>query len=141
MKGKLSYLLMLLIITLAACGQSPDEQLQSEIKTVSSWTATAQMAAEAWSKGDVPHAYARRTLETAQENFHETTEALKETEEIPANQKSQAEEQISGLRQTINQMQTAVESDDKQALAQSLDHLNKQKQALEAFTKSAGRGY
>jgi len=129
---------MLPIITLAACGQSPDEQLQSEIKTVSSWTATAQMAGEAWAEGDVPDAYARRTLETAQENLQETAETLKTTEEIPANQKSQAEEQINSLRQTLNRMQAAVESDDKQSLAQSLDQLNEQKQALEAFAKSAG---
>src|SRR5215210_2541871 len=97
MKRKLSHLLMLPIITLATCGQSPGEHLQSEMKTASSWTATAQMAAEAWTRGAVPHTYARRTLETAQENLQEAAEALKEAGEIPADQKSQAEEQISGL--------------------------------------------
>ncbi len=88
MKRRLSYLLLLPIITLTACGQSADEQLQAEIKTVSSWTATAQMAGEAWTKCDVPDAYARRTLETAQDNLKETAESLEEIEEIPANKRT-----------------------------------------------------
>lgn len=138
MKRRLCYLLLLPVIAFAtACGQSADEQLQAEIKTVSSWTAAARMAGEAWTKGDVPDAYARRTLETAQDNLKETADALEETEEIPANQKSQAQEQINNLRQTMNKMQAAVESGDKPALAQSLDQLIKQKQVLETSAKSA----
>ncbi len=138
MKRKLSYLLLLAIITLAtACGQTPDKQLQAELKTVFSWTATAQMAGEAWAKDFVPEAYVRRTLKTAQDNLQETVETLKEAEEIPANQKSQAQEQISRLRQTINKMRAAIESGDKPALAQHLDQLTKQKQELEASLKSA----
>jgi len=131
---------MLPVITLAACGQSSDEQLRSEIKAASSWAATAQMVAEAWTKGEVPHAYARRTLETAQESLQEASDALKEAEGIPAGRKSQADEQIGNLRQTVRRMQTAAEGGDKESLAQSLDQLDGQKQALEAFAKSAGAG-
>lgn len=130
---------MLPIITVAACGQSPDEQLQGEINTAYSWTATAQMAAEAWERGAVPHAYVRRTLETAQENLQETADALKETEEIPADQKSQAEEQIANLQQTIAQMQAAVERGDKGSLGKSVDQLIKQKQALKVSPTSAAQ--
>lgn len=137
MKRTTSYLLLLPIIALAACGQSPDEQLQAEIKTVSSWTATAQMAGEAWTKGVVPDAYARRTLETAQDNLKTTNETLEKAGEIPADRRMRAREQINNLRQTMNKMQTAVESGDKPALVQSLDRLIKQKQWLETSARSA----
>jgi hypothetical protein len=139
MKRKLPCLLMLPLIILTSCGQSPDEQLQTAIKTASSWTATAQMAAEAWGRGAVPHAYARRTLETAQENLQEAADALKEAEEIPAARKAQAWEQIGNLQQTVAQLRAAVENGDKASLVKNLDQLIKQKQALEVLTKSAGQ--
>lgn len=138
MKRRISYLLFFLpLIALAACGQSPDERLQAEMKTVSSWTATAQMAGEAWTKGFVPDAYARRTLETARENLRETAETLEQVKQIPANQNLQAQTEIGNLRQTMNQMRAAIESGNKSALAQSLNQLIMQKQALEMSVKSA----
>ena len=140
MRRKLHYLLTLPLLALAACGQSPDEQLRSEVKAASSWAATAQAAAEAWAKGYVTHAYARRTLEAAQASLQEAADALEAAEEIPAARRSQAGERIGSLRQTVNSMRAAVEGGDRQSLAQSLGQLDRQRQELEALTKGAGGG-
>lgn len=138
MRRKLPVLLLIPLLTLSSCGQSPAEELQAETQIVASWVATARMVGEAWTKGSVPDAYARRTLETAQESLKEATETLAEAEEIPAEQLTRAQEQIRNLQQTMSQMQAATERDDKPALQQSLNELTMQQSAFGVFAESVG---
>src|SRR5215210_4374092 len=100
MNRKFSYLPLLLLAALAACAQSPADELRAEAQTAASWAATVRMAGEAWSKGAVTDAYARRTVETAQRTLGETADALDRLEEIPADRRKAVGELIRGVEET-----------------------------------------
>lgn len=67
--SRLSSLLLLLNLLTACSSQSSTDKLAKELQTVKSWTATAHMVADAQIHGDVPTAYAKHTLEKAQEGI------------------------------------------------------------------------
>lgn len=62
-KARLAFTLLLLVA--AACGDDPQKQLES----ARSWTATVQAVGEHWTRGEVPSAYARRTLKKASDEL------------------------------------------------------------------------
>ena len=54
-----------MLATLAACGDANEQQLRS----ARSWSVTALTVAQYWEEGDVPSAYAKRTLRKAAEEL------------------------------------------------------------------------
>lgn len=97
------------------------------------------MAGEAWLKDHVPHAYAERTLRTAQETIQEETKTAQEQKpdgaaELQSSLVAQARE----IEQLIDQMRAAVEKRDKETLAQLLKRLEAEEQAIKASDKSGG---
>jgi len=124
-----------LALALACCTRSPADQLKTELQTVISWTATARMAGEAWLKGSVPRAYTAQTLLAAEETLQE------ETRTIQGQQASELQASLLGRTQSVDlvvgQMRAAVESGDKQALAQLLKQLEAEEQAVKSLAGGA----
>jgi putative membrane protein len=58
-----------LVLLLAACKGSPNEQVRKLQQTQESWEATAQVTRELRQHGAVPEVYARQTLEAAEEEL------------------------------------------------------------------------
>jgi hypothetical protein len=59
-----------LLTLLMACSRSPSpDKSVKALKTIGSWTATAQMVGEAWQQGRVPQHYAEQTLKKSQEEI------------------------------------------------------------------------
>jgi hypothetical protein len=66
-----------LLLALASCRSEP-QVVERHLGTIRSWVATARMVAERSAGGDVPQAYAVRTLATAADEIEaEVTVALK----------------------------------------------------------------
>ena len=57
--------LLIALATLAACGDSGQQQLRS----ARSWSVTALTVAHYWEQGEVPAAYAKRTLRKASDEL------------------------------------------------------------------------
>jgi hypothetical protein len=68
---------LLIVTLLTSCNRSnAKEDLNKEMQSVSSWSATAQMVGNAWLKGNLPDKYAQQTLKKTQ------TELLKNSNNI-----------------------------------------------------------
>ncbi|MCU6566712.1 hypothetical protein, partial [Klebsiella pneumoniae] len=65
---------LLLLTVLSACSGTEANKLTKELQTASSWAATVEMTSEAWIQGNVPTAFAKQTLSTAQKKLHKQTE-------------------------------------------------------------------
>ncbi len=126
-----------LLLTCACGSRSPDEQLQTELRTVSSWAATARKVCEDWQGGRVPSGYARQSLPAAQEELQKEGETLAQNSGIPADRRAGAQGQIARLKQMIGQAQAAIEHADGGALAQALQQLTDEAQTLGAQTRGA----
>lgn len=122
--------LLLLISTVTACSTKPSAaQLVKELKTAASWTATAHMVGDEWLKASVPTAYTRQTLQTTQEEFHKEVETIAKV--APAQNQTAVQKQLQGIEQTLGQITKAVEQSDRPMLAQHLQQLSTQEQALD----------
>lgn len=135
---------LLLLTVLTACSGTEADKLTKELQTVSSWAATAEMTGEAWMQGNVPTAYAKQTLSTAQKKLHKQTETIAQLSYDPK-QLSRILEHLQLLESTVAQMSTAVEQKDRTALArldaditQQLQQLSSQKQSIKTLAKTAG---
>ncbi len=142
--NKIGGSLLLLTLLTACSGKSEADKLTKELQTVSSWAATAEMTGEAWMQGNVPTAYAKQTLSTAQKKLHKQTEAIARLSYDPT-QLSRILEHLQLLESTVGQMSTAVEQKDRTALArldaditQQLQQLSSQKQSIKTLAKTAG---
>jgi hypothetical protein len=133
MKIKTRLLLLASFIGLTSCGsQSPAEKLNKELKTISSWTATTRMVAEALRSGKVPDAYARRTFEAAQQSLQEESQTLEQAADIPAEKREEARARLNNLQEIISQMKRAGEGKDQTALGQLTERLAVEAQAVKA---------
>ncbi|MFN2644431.1 MAG: hypothetical protein ABR570_05535 [Burkholderiales bacterium] len=56
---------LVVLLALAGCG----DQRAAELESANSWSVTAVLAARHWLRGEVPSAYARRTLKRAAEEL------------------------------------------------------------------------
>lgn len=135
---------LLLLTLLTACSGKSEADITKELQTVTSWAATAEMTGEAWIQGNVPTAYAKQTLSTAQKKLHKQTERLAHTSYDPR-QRRTILELLGRLESTVAQMSTAVEQKDRTALAlldaditQQLQQLSSQKQSIKTLAKTAG---
>jgi hypothetical protein len=133
--------LSFILLLFAACARSPSAQLKSDIKTVTSWTATARYVGQSWLKGNVPRAYAVQTLQAAQETLDEEAQAIGEQSTEGNSQiKSSLAGQARGLSQLINLMRAAVDSSDNQTLTQLLKRFDAEDEAMKAVAGTGGGG-
>lgn len=118
---------LLLLSALTACS-SQHENLAQELKTVSSWTATAQFVGESWLQKTVPTAYATETLEATESELHQ------EMEKIAAAASSQSQtqslEQLRQIESIVNRMVNAIKQEDTGAMAQMTHDLASRQQAI-----------
>jgi|GEM_PF-976073 len=103
------HLVIIFVLALAACGKQDDgEKLK---KSVDSWSATLQFVADARLRDEVGSGFARKTTEAAVEEL--SGETAKPG--LPRSITVRAEKVI-GIAANL---QTAVESDDRAAIARS----------------------
>ncbi|MDQ3819197.1 MAG: hypothetical protein M3362_16185 [Acidobacteriota bacterium] len=122
------------LILLTAC-TSPSDKLTKELKTVSSWSATVRMVGEALMGGEVPDAYAKRTLDTAAQNLEDESKTLSNSSDLPGDERARAQEQVGRIRQLVGQTKAAVEGKDRSALAQLIAQLMIEEQAVKSSIK------
>ncbi|MDF5733156.1 MAG: hypothetical protein PUP92_35510, partial [Rhizonema sp. PD38] len=115
-----------------SCSSNPYEDLSKELKTVSSWAATAHMVGEASIRGTVSTAYAKETLKKSREKLQEQTDKLSKSPEARHNK---VLEPLQQLQKTISQMSIAVEQKDNKAIATQLEHLSRQEKTIRTLAK------
>jgi len=121
---------------LTACSRpSSADEVKKELQTINSWATTAHMVGEAWRKGNVPTPYAKTTLQKAQKELHKEADTLEK--------KASGKEQeillkhLQNLDQLISQISKAVEQKDYNAIAQPLQELATEEQAVSALAKAS----
>lgn len=134
--ANLRFLLFVSLTFLAACS-STSGKLNKELKTVSSWASTSRMVGEALMNGKVPMAYAKRTLETAQQKLQDESKTFSNSTDIPNERRTNVQGQINRIQQLVNQMKTAVEGNDKAALSQSIGQLMIEEQSMKSSIKNS----
>lgn len=135
--------LFLLTLLTACSSKSSADELAKELQTVTSWAATAHMVGDAWTRGVVPTAYAKQTLEKAQKELHKEIDKL--TQKSDPQDRATLQEQLRRLESTVGQMSTAVEQGNRTALAklvadiaQQLKQLSREEQTISTLAKTAG---
>ncbi len=117
------------LMMLVACSRSPSpEKSVKALKTIQSWTATAQMVGEAWQQGRVPQHYAQQTLEKTQ------AEIAKESQDLTA-----PSEVVTQLQQTIAQMAGQVDGVPSGAFVTALHRLSTQQHQLDRLTEKRAK--
>jgi hypothetical protein len=115
-----------LLTLLVACSRSPSpEQSVKALKTIQSWTATAQMVGEAWQQGRVPQHYAQQTLAKTEQEIDREAKDLTAPPVI-----------VKQMQQTISQMADRVDRSPSGAFAAALDRLSIQQRQLDRLTKT-----
>ena len=129
---------LLLLLALTCCTRSPADRLKTELQTITSWTATARMVGEAWLKGTVPHAYAARTLRTAQVSLEDEARTIQEQPQGKGELQASLANQVRGISQVIDKMRAAIESRDAQTLDGLLKQLLAEEQKIKGLASSGG---
>ena len=96
------------------------------------------MTGEQWLRGSVPRAYAAQTLRAAEETLQEEAQTIQEqrvegTTELQTSLLGRTQ----AISRTLGQMRAAVEGDDKQSLAQLLEQLGGEEQAIRSLAGGA----
>jgi hypothetical protein len=131
--------LVALLGALTACGnQSPAGDQAREIETLLSWTATGQLAADSWRQGKVPQIYTTRTLQYAAEQLDSEQTAVAKLPPIAGN--TPLSERLQQVRTAIAEMRTAVEQDDRAALAAPLQQITTEETAFQQLLSSLEGG-
>ena len=137
MEGIRSVSLLLLLTILSACSsKSASDELAKDLQTVKSWTATAHLVGDTWIRGDVPTAYAKRTLSKTQEELQNEVEIL--SQKAPAQNRTTLVVQLQRLQQTVQQMSKALEHKDARAMQRQIQQLSAQEQSISNLAKTAG---
>ncbi|PYS45557.1 MAG: hypothetical protein DMF68_21990 [Acidobacteria bacterium] len=123
-------------LTLLTACSSPSDKLTKELKTISSWAATASLVGEALMKGSVPVAYAKRTLETAEQKLQDESKMLEKSSDIPNDERTRAQVEINRIQGLVGQMRTAIEGKDQAALSQSIGQLMIEERSIKSFIKN-----
>jgi hypothetical protein len=109
------------------CGKSKQETLTNESKQISSWIASAELVAQAWSQGKVPSAYAHRSLETFAKELRQHAENL---QSISDNRSPQFIATVEQLEHGVAELDAAVKQNNKEAISRLLPQLSDRLQAL-----------
>jgi hypothetical protein len=130
---------LVLVLALAGCTRSPEDQLKAELQTVTSWAATARMVGEAWLKGAVPRAYTAQTLLAAEETLQEEAQTIQKVkaEGAAIGLQTSLLDRTQSLGRAVGQVRAAVESKDDQALGQLLEQLKGEEQAVKSLAGGA----
>jgi|ERR687885_590851 hypothetical protein len=137
MEGIRSASLLLLLTILSGCSRkSSADELTQELQTVKSWAATAHLVGDTWIRGDVPTAYAKRTLSTTQKELQ--NELNKLSQEAPPQSRATLVAQLQRLQSTVKQMSKAVEQKNAMAMQQQIQQLSAQEQSISTLAKTAG---
>lgn len=118
-----------------ACGASPQSSINKPLQTVFSWAATARAAGDAWVRAQVPDAYAKQTLEAAAKSLGEENAALGTIAASP--QRDALANRIQNLTPLLQQMQQAIEQNDRAAVRAQLATLETEQQGLAALAEQA----
>lgn len=140
-RGLLAITAILALSLVAGCGaQSPDEELLTALQPVASWAATAHMAADAWTRSDVPTTYAREALQEAQGELKSSTDMLQDVQPAKTAGKDgkSALEHARRASDLVDQMATSVDKGDKAAMKPKVDELAKEEEAINGFIEAAG---
>jgi hypothetical protein len=127
-------------LALAGCTHSPEDQLKTELQTVTSWAATARMASEQLLKGAVPRAYTAQTLLAAEETLSEEAQTIQEVKAdgaAAAGLQTMLLDRTQSLGRAVGQARAAVEGKDDQALARLLEQLKGEEQAVKSLAGGA----
>lgn len=129
--------LLLIFSTATACSTQPSPQsLGKELRTINSWAATAHMVSDSWLKGTVPNAYAKRTLQTTQDNLKKETDALEKI--VPNENRDSALSQVENLQQIVSQVMTGIEQRDRDEVTRNLQDLSNQEQSIHTMLTQLG---
>lgn len=129
--------LLLLLTILGGCSsKSSSDELNKELQTVQSWAATAHLVGDTWLRGDVPTAYAKRTLSTTQKELQNELNNL--SQKAPPQSRSTLIAQLQRLQGTVQEMSKAVELKNSTAMKQQIQELSTEEQALGKLFKTAG---
>jgi hypothetical protein len=132
-------LLVSLFTLLSACGgESSTQQQASEIHTLLSWTATAQMTGEAWRQRNVPGAYTEQTLDSAAQTLNGEQAAVAQLPPVPGD--TPLPDRLRRVLTAIEQMKTAVQRDDHAGIAGPLGQLAAQADAFQQMLDKLGAG-
>ncbi|HEY9611325.1 hypothetical protein [Allocoleopsis sp.] len=101
-----------------------------------SWTATAHLVGDTWMRGDVPTAYAKRTLSKTQKELQNEVDTL--SQKAPAQNRTTIVIQLQRLQGTLEQMSKAVEQKDTRAMERQIQQLSAQEQSISNLAKTAG---
>jgi hypothetical protein len=112
-----------LLLILVACSRSTDRDKHLKtLKTIRSWTATAQMVGDTWQRGHLPQQYARQTLIKSQ------TEITKEAKQLSA-----PPVVLTQMQQNIQTMAAQIDRPDQMAFSAALQKLSSQQRQLDAL--------
>lgn len=137
MDGIRSASLLLFLTILSACSsKSSSDELAKELQTVKSWTATAHLVGDTWIRGDVPTAYAKRTLSKTQEELQNELDVL--SQKVPAQNRTTLVVQLQRLQGTVQQMSKALEQKDARAMQRQIQQLSAQEESISNLAKTAG---
>lgn len=137
MRSRSIWKLVLLIFTTTACSVQPStKSLIKELKTVTSWAATAHLVADFWLQDNVPNAYAKQTLQTTENNLKQEIKTLAKV--TPEQNRNKILNSVQQLQQTVRDMETAVAQKDRNTLSQKIQQLSAQEQVIHGLIKGTG---
>ncbi len=129
------------LVLLVGCGtQSSSETIKTELQSVKSSAATAHMVADALVGGRVPEAYAKDTLQSAQDDLKGSIAKLAPLPEVKAASPSGGTglEQLQRLQATVTQIYDAAQKGGAVALPPLIQQLATEEDDLSQFAKQMG---
>lgn len=133
-----SFLMVLMLLT-SCTSQSSTEQITHELQSVKSWVATTDMVADAWLHDSVPKVYAKQTLDKAKQELQSEIDKIDQIQPKTATTKSYKLEMINHIKHlanTVEQISTVVEQENKSAVTQQLKQLLAQEKSLDLINNS-----
>jgi hypothetical protein len=122
------------LLLLAGCGQqSPRETLRTELQTIKSNAATAELVARDLARGAVPQPYAKNAIQSAKDGLEGSAQSVSEIPEA-----SNLMPHIQALQKAIDGMSDSVEKNDRAALPSLADQLAQEQQAIDDIAKQLG---
>jgi CelD/BcsL family acetyltransferase involved in cellulose biosynthesis len=136
--GKNLRLLLLIAIcfSLIGCGKSDEQKLIAESKEVTSWAASAQMIAEAWSQGRVPTPYAKRSFQNINQQLNESAARI---QSLSDNHRPQLIATLQQLLSVVSQLEAASKHQDRSANNQLQEQLSQARDALNSIAKGSSQ--
>src|SRR5437667_2146383 len=104
------WILLILPLVGAGCGQTPDDVVDEGTKAVDSWHKTLEMTCRQWAEYQVPTLYVKQTMKAGEEVL---SKKLQDLEKLGSDQEAQrVEAKIHRLQYWVEQNQDALEKAD-----------------------------